>query len=264
MIYTFACQASLHYCQLQRSCSTSISNSVQKNNKLFLHLIENKLILLFCQFKIQKNSKKEKEVRPFELWLTIGINNFKLLMFQQYKYLMDKLQSEILLVNKDITFDHLQYTQQKIYCRENSKDYEKQHQLDFTFRQTQFWQAINQRYKYYQQSIKQVQQSESQQDLQQLADKTNAISFIETSKNEESQMQYSSQSTRRKIMFKSMISKQPSDSSILKKPFKQINKIVPQLKQESMAEYFAIIKKKMQVINQNKNQWISMGLFNEI
>ncbi|CAK75519.1 unnamed protein product (macronuclear) [Paramecium tetraurelia] len=175
---------------------------------------------------------------------------------------MDKLQTEILLVNKDIynqLYDTQSYTKldqlkkmslqpspihvakDLLSARENPKDYVKQHKLDFKFRQTQFWQPSITDTISYQQSIQQ-QQSDQQQDKQQLVDTTNAISFIETSKNEESQMQQSSQSTRRKIMFKSRISKQPSDSSIWKKPLKQINKIVLQLMQDSKAEYFAIIK----------------------
>ncbi|CAD8063144.1 unnamed protein product [Paramecium sonneborni] len=177
---------------------------------------------------------------------------------------MDKFQKEILLINKDIynqLYDTKSYTKLEqlkkldlqpspisvakdlLSVRENPKDYVKQHKLDFKLRQTQFWQPSIKDTLTYQQAIQQQQLSGIQQDQQQqLSDTTNAISFIEVSKNEESQMQQSSQSTRRKILVKSRLSKQPSDSSIWKKPLKQINKIVLQLKQDSKAEYFAIIK----------------------
>ncbi|CAD8067048.1 unnamed protein product [Paramecium sonneborni] len=176
---------------------------------------------------------------------------------------MDKFQKEILLVNKDIynqLYDTKSLTKLEqlkkldlqpspihvakdlLSAREIPKDYVKQHKLEFKLRQTQFWQPSIKDIASQQQTIQQQQQQLQQQDQQQLADTTNAISFIESSKNEESQMQQSSQSTRRKILVKSRISKQPSDSSIWKKPLKQINKIVLQLKQDSKAEYLAIIK----------------------
>ncbi|CAD8153128.1 unnamed protein product [Paramecium octaurelia] len=176
---------------------------------------------------------------------------------------MDQLSKEIVLVNKDIynqLYDTQSYKKLEqlkkmnlqpspinvakdlLSARENPKEYAKQHKLDFKFRQTQFWQPSIKDPMSNQQSQQQQQQQGQQQDQQQLIDTTNAISFIESSKTEESQIQQSSQSTRRKILVKQRLSKQPSDSSIWKKPLKQINKIMLQFKQDSKAEYLAIIK----------------------